>query len=86
MLGGTLIQLTGNNIKFNEQTTYTCLFDDTEVEGMYIAESGLEQIVCISPILQHIGRINFALKYSSMITGILVNDTFYSCKLYVLNS
>ena len=84
MLGGTLIQLIGNNVKFDVKATYTCLFDNTEVQGMYIAQSDVEQILCISPLLQHIGQINFALRYSSPLIGtqksILINDIFYSCK------
>ena len=84
ILGGTLIQLIGIGIKFNEKTTYICVFDDTEVEGMYVTQSGLEQILCMSPMLRRIGRIKFALSYSNVINGIqksiLVNDIFYSCE------
>ena len=84
MLGGTLIQLTGNNIKFDESATYTCLFDDIEVEGMYFTQSGVDQILCVSPVLKQTGRIDFAIGYSSSPIStqrnILINDTFFSCK------
>ena len=84
MLGGTFVQLIGNNIKFDENTTYSCLFDNIEVEGVYFTQSGLDQILCVSPPLKRTGRINFALSHSnsqiSMQKTILVNDTFFSCK------
>ena len=82
MLGGTLIQLTGNNVRFDEQTTYTCLFDNEEVEALYIGNHDLQLILCVSPLLQRIGRVNFALNCSNNYTqqDILANDIFYSCK------
>ena len=83
MLGGTLLQLTGNNINFEETATYTCQFDDLEVEGMYLTQSGQDQILCVSPQFKHTGRINFAVSYSDSPTStqksILVTDTFFSC-------
>jgi len=85
MLGGTFIQLIGNNIKFDERLTYTCVFDEIEVEAMYFTESGIDRIICISPVLGRVGRIRFALSYSDpQITTqkiVLVEDTFFSCKL-----
>ena len=83
MLGGTLLEVTGNNINFDETATYTCQFDDLEVEGMYLARSGTGKILCVSPQLRRTGRINFAVSYSNSTTGtqksILVTDTFFSC-------
>ena len=83
MLGGTLIQLTGNNFDFDETTIYTCQFDDVEVEGMYLTQSGKDQILCVSPQFRGTGRINFAISYSnssiSTQKSILVQDTFFSC-------
>ena len=87
MLGGTLIQIIGNNISFDEELTYTCLFDETEEEGVYFMQSGVEQILCVSPLLRRIGRINFTLSYSypqvSMQKTILATETFTSCKCIV---
>ena len=83
MLGGTLLQLTGNNINFEETAIYTCHFDDIEVEGMYLTQSGQDQILCVSPQFRHTGRIKFAVSYSDSPTStqrsMLVNDTFFSC-------
>ena len=89
MLGGTLIQIIGNNISFDEELTYTCLFDETEeAEGVYFMQSGVEQILCVSPLLRRIGRINFTLSYSNPQDGtqkaILATDTFISCKCIVV--
>ena len=85
MLGGTLIQLIGNSINFDEALSYTCLFDETEeVEGVYFIQSSVKQILCVSPLLRRTGRVNFALSYSdpqvSMQKTVLANDTFFSCK------
>ena len=84
MLGGTLIQLVGNNIKFDERAVYTCLFDDIEVEAMYLEQSSTQQILCVSPQLKRTGRVKFAISYInpsiSTQKSILVNDTFFSCK------
>ena len=88
MLGGTLIQVIGNNIKFTEAATYTCLFDNTKVEAVYILQSGKKQILCVSPPLKRVGRIRFALSYSNPLNNmqkvVLANDTFFSCK-YIRN-
>lgn len=85
MLGGTFIQLIGNNIKFQEGATYTCLFDQTEVEGMYLGE---DKVLCISPILRRMGRIKFSLSVSDPLIStqktILLNDTFFSCKSIIV--
>ena len=84
MLGGTLIQLIGHNIKFDERAVYTCLFDDIEVEGVYLQQSSTQQILCVSPQLKRTGRVKFAISYTnpsvSTQKSILVNDTFFSCK------
>lgn len=82
VLGGTVIQLIGNNIRFNEGATYTCLFDETEVEGMYITQSGIDKILCVTPLLKRVGMVEFSLHYSlpTCLENIsLVNDTFFSC-------
>ena len=83
MLGGTLIQLTGNNIDFDETAIYTCQFDDVEVEGMYLKQSGKDQVLCVSPQFRGTGRVNFAVSYSNSSTStqksILANDSFFSC-------
>ena len=90
MLGGTLVQIIGNNIKFQEGVTYTCLFDKTEVEGMYLTQSGVDMILCVSPVLRSMGRIKFSLSYSNPLINmqktILVNDTFFSCKSVIILS
>ena len=83
MLGGTLIQLTGNNVDFDETAIYTCQFDDIEVEGMYLTQSGTDQVLCVSPQFRGTGRMNFAVSYSNSSTSsqksILANDNFFSC-------
>ena len=89
MLGGTLIQLIGNNINFDEALSYTCLFDETEeVEGVYFIQSSVKQILCVSPLLRRTGRVNFALGYSDPQVStqkiVLANDTFFSCKCIVV--
>ena len=88
MLGGTLLQIIGSNINFDEELTYTCLFDETEeVEGVYFMQSGVKQILCVSPLLRRTGRINFALSYSDPQVStqtVLANDTFFSCECIVV--
>ena len=95
MLGGTFIQVTGNNIKFSNRVNYTCMFDETEVKGIYFTQfDDVDKILCVSPLLRRIGKIEFTIKYSDPLISIqktvLVKDTFLSCKycdnfVYVCN-
>ena len=86
MLGGTLIQLIGSNINFDEALNYTCLFDETEeVEGIYFAHSCGKKILCVSPLLRRTGIVNVAVSsYDPQVSTqktLLATDTFFSCKL-----
>ncbi len=87
ILGGTFIQVIGRNIRFKQGVNfnYTCKFDKTEVQGIFNNQSGVDKILCVSPILSHIGNISFTLSYSDTQLNntektVLKSDTFLSCK------
>ena len=81
MMGGTLVQITGNNINFDSSVTYSCIFDETVVEATYYTQPGVDTILCVSPLLTLTGRIEFALSYSDPLNEqrtVVVKDTFFS--------
>ena len=75
VLGGTFIQVVGIMLRGN----YTCKFDEKKVKGFYyFSGKGQPKVLCVSPILSRVGRINFTLSYSDNNT-VLKRDTFLSC-------
>ena len=57
--------------------TITCSFDEIEVQAMFVDSNS---IICISPGLTSLGRIDFVLTIEN-ITAEFQEVTFYSCKI-----
>ena len=79
ILGGTAIQVIGNNLRFNDYHNYNCHFDGVEVPGAYVASLG--HIICTTPPMRKPGRINFCLSISSSLSTVSSQycDQFFSC-------
>lgn len=56
VLGGTAVRVAGACLEATD--TITCIFHDTEVEGIYVNE---RVAICVSPHIQQIGRVSFQL-------------------------
>lgn len=62
MLGGSSILVSGPYFTVQEEDQITCLFNDTEVDGIFVNN---QQVLCVSPTLSQTGRVPFQL----LVTG-----------------
>ena len=76
VLGGTTVQVFGPCFDEFVDHTITCSFDETEVQAILIDSNS---VICISPGLTSLGRINFALTIDGIDVG-FQETTFYSRK------
>ena len=77
VLGGTAVQVFGPCFDEFFDHTITCSFDEIEVQAMFVDSNS---IICISPGLTSLGRIDFVLTIEN-ITAEFQEATFYSCKI-----
>ena len=76
VLGGTTVQVFGPCFDEFVNHTITCSFNEIEVQAIFIDSNS---VICISPGLTSLGRINFALTIED-IDAEFQETTFYSCK------
>lgn len=76
MLGGTGVVVSGTQLFIREDDDIQCIFDGTEVRGIYLDE---QNILCVSPLLSQTGRLPFQITINGSIsfTG---ESIFTSCK------
>lgn len=74
MLGGTGVIVTGEDLVVNQGELIVCLFDEIQVRGVYIDS---RQVLCVSPLLERTGKLQFVLNISGSISG---KSIFTSCK------
>lgn len=56
VLGGTAVRVAGACLEPTDNIT--CIFHDTEVQGVYVNE---RVAICVSPHIQQLGRVSFRL-------------------------
>ena len=77
VLGGTAVQVFGPCFdEFVNHRIY-CSFDEIEVQAIHV---NTDSIICISPTLTSLGRIDFAI-YIENVKAEFQKSTFYSCKI-----
>ena len=74
MLGGTGVIATGEGLLVSESDVITCLFDEIGVRGVFINS---EKVLCVSPLLEKTGKVQFMLNISGSNGG---ESVFTSCK------
>ena len=79
VLGGTAVQVFGPCFDEFFDHTITCSFDEIEVQAISIDSNS---VICISPGLTSLGRINFGLTIDDIDVE-FQESTFYSCKYVV---
>ena len=57
--------------------TITCSFNEIEVQAIFVDSNS---IICISPGLTSLGRINFVLTIDGIDAAEFQETTFYTCK------
>ena len=77
VLGGTAVQVFGPCFDEFIDHTITCSFDKIEVQAIFIDSNS---VICISPGLTSLGRVNFILTIEDVIAE-FQESTFYSCKI-----
>ena len=75
MLGGTTVQVFGPCFDEFVYHTITCSFNEIEVQAVFMDSNS---VICISPGLTSLGRINFILTIDGIAE--FQETTFYSCK------
>ena len=77
VLGGAAVQVFGPCFdEFVNHSIY-CFFDEIEVQAIHV---DTDSIICISPGLTALGRIDFTL-YINNVEAEFQESTFYSCKV-----
>jgi hypothetical protein len=66
MLGGTGVIVTGDGLVVSQGDIIACLFDGIEVRGVYISA---QQVLCVSPLLERTGILQFMLNISGSNSG-----------------
>ena len=74
MLGGTGVTVTGDGLVVSQGDIIACLFDGIEVRGVYICA---QQVLCVSPLLERTGILQFMLNISGSNSG---ESVFTSCE------
>lgn len=74
MLGGTGVVVSGDDLIVSQGAAILCVFDGIEVTGVLM---DTQQVLCISPILERTGKLEFMLKISGSNSG---ESIFTSCK------
>ena len=74
MLGGTGVVVTGEDLVVNQADVIVCTFDDVEVRGVLI---GSQRVLCVSPLLERTGKVDFMLNVSGINSG---ESVFNSCE------
>ena len=75
VLGGTPVKISGP--RFEDEDKFTCLFDDTVVEGKYL---DIKFGLCVSPRFKKIGRVvlNISVVWANGTTKYESRTNFYS--------
>ena len=81
MFGDTLIELSG--ITFQRDADYKCKFDDVMVNATYLNR---EQVYCVSPPLNHTGKIDFSLSVGGILEPFEIQSVFQSSTFVVLRT
>ena len=76
VLGGTVVEVFGPCFDVYVDHNITCSFDGVKVAGVYVDDS----IICVSPALTTLGRVDFVLSISGTTADQFEKTTFYSCK------
>ena len=76
VLGGTTVQVFGPCFDEFVDHTIICSFNKIEVQAIFIDSNS---VICISPGLTSLGRINFVLTINGIDAG-FQETTFYTCK------
>ena len=76
VLGGTAVQVFGPCFDAYADHNIMCSFDGIEVPAIYVDK---DSVICISPALRTLGKVDFALIISGTTTR-FKKTTFYSCK------
>lgn len=79
MLGGTGVIITGEDFTVSQGDVIVCLFDGVGVRGVYIDS---QQVLCVSPLLERTGKLEFKLNISGSNSG---ESVFTSRKFFVLS-
>ncbi len=66
MLGGTGVIVSGDDLVINQGDVIVCLFDGIGVRGVYINS---QQVLCVSPLLERTGKLQFMLNISGFNSG-----------------
>lgn len=74
MLGGTGVIVTGDDLIVNQGDVIVCSFDGIGVRGVYMSS---QRILCVSPLLERTGKLQFMLNISGSNSG---ESLFTSCK------
>ena len=73
--GGTIVKVSGPT--FTETDDIVCMFDDVEVDGVYIEQ---QKAVCVTPQLFQTTGVSFKVKINDLIYE--YSTVFYPCKLF----
>lgn len=73
MLGGAGVVVSGGDLVVSQRDVIVCLFDGIGVRGVYINS---QQVLCVSPLLERTGKLQFMLNISGSSGG---ESLFTSC-------
>jgi len=79
MLGGTGVVATGEGLLVSESDDLVCIFDGISVRGIFMNS---RKVLCVSPLLQRTGDVDFKLNISGMNGG---ESIFKSCKFIYID-